>query len=98
MYISVVSVCEFAEWAPAGATPLVPPSAREEAAKKIIGASKRITGQGVKAPACGCYECNGQATSLLFLFGMPLKKIENARFVTELISTHGCGLQPWAPF
>ena len=53
---------------------LVPPSAREEAPKdsKNIGASKTITGQGVKGPACGCYACNGQAKSLFFLFGMPL--------------------------
>ena len=44
---------------------------------KKLGASKTITRQG---PAYGCYACNDQATSLLFLFVMPQKKNETKQY------------------
>ena len=42
--------------------------------KKYIGASKKITGHGVKGPVCGCQASNGQAKSLFFVLFVPVKK------------------------
>ena len=69
LLLAVFVFAERAGWAPL--------SAREEApksSKKNIVASKKITGHGVKGPACGCYACVGDATSLFFLSAMSLKK------------------------
>ena len=51
---------------------------------KKLGASKTITRQG---PAYGCYACNDQATSLLFLFVMPQKKMKQNNMKSRQNST-----------